>query len=41
MVLRGVVDPHTHIDNATSIETWPAGSKAAVAGGVTSVISFA
>jgi len=41
LVMPGVVDPHVHIDNATSIETWSSGSKAAAAGGVTSILSFA
>jgi len=41
LVMPGVVDPHVHIDNITSIETWDAGSKAAVAGGITSILSFA
>ena len=41
LVMPGVVDPHTHIDDLTSIERWESGSRAAAAGGVTSLISFA
>jgi dihydropyrimidinase len=45
LVLPGIIDAHTHIQLDTGIyqtaDTWEIGSKAAAAGGVTTVIDFA
>jgi dihydropyrimidinase len=45
LVLPGIVDPHTHIQLDTGIyktaDNWEIGTKAAAAGGVTTVVDFA
>jgi dihydropyrimidinase len=41
VVMPGVVDPHVHIDDHVSIDTYETATKAAALGGVTTVIDFA
>jgi len=41
LVLPGVVDPHTHLFGYNSIDSYETGTKAAAAGGVTSLLTFA
>lgn len=41
LVLPGVVDPHVHLAGYNSIDSYETGTKAAAAGGVTSVVNFA
>lgn len=41
LVLPGVVDPHTHIADYNTVDTYETASAAAALGGVTSVITFA
>jgi len=41
LVMPGVVDPHVHIDDMFSIDTYRTASAAAALGGVTTVIDFA
>ncbi len=40
LVFPGVVDPHVHIDDHVSIDTYETATKAAALGGVTTVIDF-
>jgi len=41
LLLPGVVDPHTHLFGYNSIDSYETGTKAAAAGGVTSLMTFA
>ncbi|MFC6837993.1 dihydroorotase, partial [Halomarina ordinaria] len=41
VVMPGVVDPHVHIDDHVSIDSYETATKAAALGGVTTVIDFA
>lgn len=41
LVLPGVVDPHVHIDDHVSLDTYETATSAAALGGVTTVIDFA
>ncbi|WP_162994083.1 dihydroorotase [Halalkalicoccus subterraneus] len=41
LVLPGVVDPHVHIDDHVSLDTYERATSAAALGGVTTVIDFA
>jgi len=41
MVLPGVVDPHVHVADPFSLDTYESASRAAAVGGTTSVIGFA
>jgi dihydropyrimidinase len=41
LVLPGVVDPHVHIDDHSSIDTYETATRAAALGGVTTVVDFA
>ncbi|MGQ3413696.1 dihydroorotase [Natrinema sp. LN54] len=41
LVMPGIVDPHVHIDDHVSIDSYRTGTSAAALGGVTTVIDFA
>jgi dihydropyrimidinase len=41
LILPGIVDPHVHIDDPFSIDTFETASRAAAMGGTTSVLGFA
>jgi len=41
LVMPGIVDPHVHIDDMFSIDTYETATRAAALGGVTTVIDFA
>ncbi|MDL5363240.1 dihydroorotase family protein [Halalkalicoccus sp. NIPERK01] len=41
LVMSGVVDPHVHIDDHVSLDTYETATSAAALGGVTTVIDFA
>lgn len=41
LVMPGFVDPHVHIDDASSIDTYATATGAAAVGGITTVIDFA
>jgi dihydropyrimidinase len=41
LVMPGVVDPHVHIDDHVSIDTYQTATSAAALGGITTVIDFA
>lgn len=41
LVMPGIVDPHVHIDDMFSIDTYRSASAAAALGGITTVIDFA
>jgi dihydropyrimidinase len=41
IVMPGIVDPHVHIDDHVSIDSYETATKAAALGGVTTVIDFA
>ena len=40
LVMPGVVDPHTHIDDHVSLDSYESATSAAALGGVTSLIDF-
>ncbi len=41
LVMPGIVDPHVHVDDMFSIDTYETATKAAARGGITTIVDFA